>query len=65
MPKQNGWWWDAAGNPKPNDGSEPGGETDVARLNKTHAVLPIGDKSRVVTFGELEEFPGATPAFRA
>jgi hypothetical protein len=33
-------------------------ESDVARLNKTHAVLPIGDKTRVVTFGELEEFPG-------
>ena len=27
-------------------------------LNKTHAVLPIGDKTRVVTFGELPEFPG-------
>ena len=52
---QQGWWWDAAGNPPPNDG---GGETDVARLNKTHAVLPIGDKTRVVTFGELEDFPG-------
>ena len=23
-----------------------------------HAVLPIGGKTRVVTFGELEEFPG-------
>jgi hypothetical protein len=32
-------------------------ESDVARLNRTHAVLPIGDKTRVVTFGELEEFP--------
>ena len=33
-------------------------ESDVARLNKVHAVLPIGGKTRVVTFGELEEFPG-------
>ncbi len=31
---------------------------DVTRLNKMHAVLPIGGKTRVVTFGELEEFPG-------
>ena len=31
---------------------------DVERLNKVHAVLPIGGKTRVVTFGELEEFPG-------
>jgi hypothetical protein len=30
---------------------------DVERLNRTHAVLPIGGKTRVVTFGELEEFP--------
>jgi hypothetical protein len=35
-----------------------GGETDVERLNKVHAVLPIGGKTRVVSFGELEEFPG-------
>ena len=33
-------------------------ESDVERLNKMHAVLPIGGKTRVVTFGELEEFPG-------
>lgn len=33
-------------------------ESDVERLNKSHAVLPIGGKTRVVTFGELEEFPG-------
>jgi Family of unknown function (DUF5906) len=31
---------------------------DTADLNKTHAVLPIGGKTRVVTFGETEEFPG-------
>jgi hypothetical protein len=31
---------------------------DITRLNKVHAVLPIGGKTRVVTFGELEEFPG-------
>jgi hypothetical protein len=33
-------------------------EGDLKRLNKLHAVLPIGGKTRVVTFGELEEFPG-------
>jgi hypothetical protein len=35
----------------------PAKESDIDRLNKVHAVLPIGDKARVVTFGELEEFP--------
>ena len=30
----------------------------MERLNRMHAVLPIGGKTRVVTFGELEEFPG-------
>jgi hypothetical protein len=35
-----------------------GGESDVDRLNKLHAVLPIGGKTRVVTFGELVDFPG-------
>ena len=34
------------------------GKGDVERLNRMHAVLPIGGKTRVVTFGELEEFPG-------
>ena len=33
-------------------------EDDIKRLNRIHAVLPIGGKTRVVTFGELEEFPG-------
>jgi hypothetical protein len=33
-------------------------EDDVERLNKDHAVLPIGGKTRVVTFGELPDFPG-------
>jgi hypothetical protein len=32
--------------------------SDVDRLNKTHAILPIGGKTRVVTFGELADFPG-------
>jgi hypothetical protein len=27
-------------------------------MNEKHAVLPIGGKTRVVTFGELDEFPG-------
>ena len=31
---------------------------DITRLNKVHAVLPIGGKTRVVTFGEMPEFPG-------
>jgi RepB DNA-primase from phage plasmid/Family of unknown function (DUF5906) len=31
---------------------------DVERLNKTHAILPIGGKVRVVKFGELPAFPG-------
>ena len=33
-------------------------ETDVDRLNRIHAILPIGGKTRVVTFGELPAFPG-------
>ena len=37
-------------------------ESDVERLNKMHAVLPIGGKTRVVTFGELEDFPAAKPS---
>ena len=31
---------------------------NMERMNKVHAVLPIGGKTRVVTFGELEDFPG-------
>ena len=31
---------------------------DLNRLNKEHAVLPIGGRTRVVTFGEMDEFPG-------
>jgi hypothetical protein len=30
---------------------------DTQELNINHAVLPIGGKTRVVTFGELDEFP--------
>jgi hypothetical protein len=33
-------------------------QNDVERLNRIHAILPIGDKTRVVTFGELPAFPG-------
>jgi hypothetical protein len=40
----------------PVEGS-PAKESDVVRLNKLHAILPIGGKTRVVTFGELEDFP--------
>jgi hypothetical protein len=42
--------------PKPPDDFQE--KDDIARLNKVHAVLPIGGKTRVVTFGEMEEFPG-------
>jgi hypothetical protein len=43
----------------PSDGDEDGGGgRDMARMNKVHAVLPIGGKTRVVTFGELPDFPG-------
>jgi len=35
-----------------------GDSDDIKRLNANHAILPIGGKTRVVTFGELEEFPG-------
>jgi hypothetical protein len=38
--------------------AESASSHDIARLNEIHAVLPIGGKTRVVTFGELEEFPG-------
>jgi len=31
---------------------------DIERLNRLHALLPISGKTRVVTFGELEDFPG-------
>jgi hypothetical protein len=41
-----------------NKYGEAAKDDDVYRLNKVHAVLPIGGKTRVVTFGELEEFPG-------
>jgi hypothetical protein len=34
---------------------DPGGT--IESLNKIHAVLPIGGKTRVVTFGVLEDFP--------
>ena len=37
---------------------DPSNESDIDRLNRKHAVLPIGGKTRVVTFGELPEFPG-------
>ena len=33
-------------------------DADVKRLNAEYAVLPIGGKTRVVKFGELDEFPG-------
>jgi hypothetical protein len=44
----------------PSDGDSAGstGESDVDRLNKVHAILPIGGKTRVVTFGEMPDFPG-------
>lgn len=50
------WLREALGHP---DEAESG-RADIVRMNKTHAVLPIGGKTRVVTFGEMEEFPGRT-----
>jgi Primase C terminal 2 (PriCT-2) len=56
---QPGWTYAAAGSLSgANAASGAGSESTVATLNKVHAVLPIGGKTRVVTFGELEEFPG-------
>ena len=34
------------------------GNDDIQRLNEKHAVLPVGGKARIVTFGEEDEFPG-------
>ena len=42
--------------PEPEPGTS--NESNIERLNRKHAVLPIGGKTRVVTFGELPEFPG-------
>ena len=55
-----------------NHGNDPnaalaaiGGSEDLERMNEKHAVLPIGDKTRVVTFGELPEFLGRVTIVRA
>jgi hypothetical protein len=57
--KQNGWWWkDGAGLDPLIDGEQANAESDIDRMNKVHAILPIGSKTRVVTFGELPDFPG-------
>jgi hypothetical protein len=41
----------------PAKGDDSGNDV-IEQMNKTHAVLPIGGKTRVATFGELPEFPG-------
>ncbi len=52
-----------ASQPQPRQSNIPAGlrsaySQDTADLNTNHAVLHIGGKTRVVTFGELDEFPG-------
>ena len=45
----------------PSDGNDTSKSLQpdvIERMNKKHAVLPIGGKTRVVKFGELPEFPG-------
>jgi hypothetical protein len=45
-------------NPDTDPDNLDAADKDIERLNAKHAILPIGGKTRVVTFGELEEFPG-------
>ena len=47
---------------KRSDDKSAASKDDLARLNKVHAVLPIGGKTRVVTFGELTNSPVAKPS---
>src|SRR6202035_5594153 len=48
---------DGKSGPDPPPNVTANADDDIARLNAVHAVLPIGGKTRVVTFGELAEFP--------
>jgi Family of unknown function (DUF5906) len=40
-------------------------DPDLEEMNSQHAVLPIGDKTRVVTWGDDHEFPGRKTIVRA
>ena len=56
--KQITEWLEYRGSTSDDTAPGAGSESDIERLNRMHAVLPIGGKTRVVTFGELPEFPG-------
>jgi hypothetical protein len=56
--KQVAEWLEYRSSTSDDGTSSAGSESDIERLNKLHAVLPIGGKTRVVTFGILPEFPG-------
>src|SRR5262245_48135776 len=40
-------------------------DLDLEKMNSQHAVLPIGDKTRVVTWGDDHDFPGRKTIVRA
>jgi hypothetical protein len=40
-------------------------DPDLEQMNSQHAVLPIGDKTRVVTWGDDPDFPGQKMIVRA
>ena len=40
-------------------------DPDLEAMNNQHAVLPIGDKTRVVTWGDDPDFPGRRTIVRA
>src|SRR5262249_15309193 len=40
-------------------------DPDLEKKNSQHAVLPIGDKTRVVTWGDDPDFPGRKTIIRA
>jgi hypothetical protein len=40
-------------------------DPDLERMNSQHAVLPIGDKTRIVTWGDDSDFPGYKTIVRA
>jgi Family of unknown function (DUF5906) len=44
---------------------EFGVDADLEEMNRKHAVLPIGDRTRVATFGPDDDFPGRTTVVRA
>src|SRR5262249_934908 len=40
-------------------------DPDLEKMNSQHALLPIGDKTRVVTWGDDPDFPGRQTIVRA